>query len=150
MGSPSAPGGDAGSLDPNNNSYIRRSIATFRNVFNESQSTPHSTSSHRSQHHSWLPMSPSAQMMQNEDMLLRFMTDYWEPRKKQVMDQEVDLLEILGEKVLAPTVLTVPKNTPIEEAHIIFVMMRAQKLYVTHKGALCGELTVDHMAERAT
>lgn len=142
MGSPGPPP-SSGSVN-GNGSYIRRSIATFRSLFHEPESGQSSF------HQSWMQSNRDGigiQGMQNEQVLLQFMTNYWDKSKKEIMNRSVDILDQLGQSVLTPTVLTVPKETPIEEAHIIFVMMRCQKLYVTHFGALCGEVTVEDMAK---
>jgi hypothetical protein len=81
---------------------------------------------------------------------MAFMANYWDQSKREVMDTQVDIPEALGANVLTPTVLTVPKTTraQLEEVHSIFVMMRCQKLYVTHQGSLCGEITHEPMASR--
>ena len=124
-------------------SYVRRSIASFRSMFQDPESDRDDNNSYRQK---WMPEG-TLQGLQNEDMLLHFMMTSWDTSKKDIMNRQVDLVEELGKNVLAPTVLTVPKDTSLEEVHIIFVMMRCQRLYVTHQGALCGEISVEDMAK---
>lgn len=123
--------------------YISRSAATFKSMVC-SENSPKSCNAMYQQ---WQDNNHN---VLNNEKLQSLLSSHWPLEKVQLMNQRVDILDILGgEGVLSPPVLTVPRMAYLEEAHLIFVMMRCQKLYVTFQGTLCGELTVQNLQENS-
>lgn len=94
-----------------------------------------------------LVVKPHEHPRQTKSVLYQLMLQSWSNEKQKILERPLDVFETVSSSLISPTVLTVPENASIEDVHVIFVMLRCSKLFVTVRGALVGEITAEQLQE---
>ena len=78
--------------------------------------------------------------------MMSLMASSWNDEKRKQLDTEI-AINFGNICQIKPMALTLSTTTQLEDAHVIFTMLRCDHCYITDQGRLTGVLTTNHMIE---